>query len=54
MEFYLSGVRAADSLDGVKDEQESRVAERRVTISAYLCQCSSSCKCTLLHATLCT
>ena len=52
MEFYLSGVRAADSLDGVKDEQESRVAERRGTISAYLCQCSSSRKCTLLHATL--
>ena len=33
---YLSGVRAADSLDGVKEEQESNVAESRVTISAYL------------------
>ena len=33
---YLSGVRAADSLEGVKEEQESKVAERRVTISAYL------------------
>ena len=35
---YLSGVRAADSLEGVNEEHESNVAERRVTISAYLWQ----------------